>query len=562
MKKYLLLAFIVIIAIFLRFYQLGSNPPSLAWDEAAWGYNAYSLGIDGRDEFGNFLPLQYLESFGDFKPPVYAYLAILPVKIFGLNEFAVRFPSALFGVLTVLITYFLVKRIFSSQDSPPRSLFGHLGGVAKRFPRGETVALLSAFFLAISPWHINLSRAAFEANIATFFIVGGVWLFLKGIQKKRSSLIFSVIFFVLAMYTFNTARIVAPLLVLILAIGFRKRLLERRKDLILTVIVGLMLIAPLAQFLVTPQAKLRFQEVNIFSDAGIIERANQQIANDGDAWWSKILHNRRLAFTVEYLRHYLDNLNPGFLFIKGDGNPKFSTQDVGQLYLWELPFLITGALLLIKKREGSWWIVPLWLVIGIIPAGTARETPHALRIETTLPTFQILSAIGVVAFTSWINKIKMAKNFKFLILIFISSLLIFNFLYYYHGYYTHYPREYSGEWQYGYKEAIAYVDKVKQDYDKIVFTEALGRPYIYTLFYTKEDPRTFRETAQIFREVYGFVHVKSYGKYIFTKEVREGTFPGKRILYVDKPEGFPNGANKLKTIFQLDGKETLIVYSL
>src|SRR6266851_3228581 len=93
-KHKLLLGLIVLIALLLRLVNLGGNPPSLSWDEAAWGYNAYSLGIDGRDEFGRFLPLDYLESFGDFKPPVYAYLDVIPVKIFGLTEFATRFPSA------------------------------------------------------------------------------------------------------------------------------------------------------------------------------------------------------------------------------------------------------------------------------------------------------------------------------------------------------------------------------------------------------------------------------------------------------------------------------------
>ena len=85
---------ILILAVMLRFVGLSSNPPSLTWDEASWGYNAYSLGYDLSDEFGKFLPLTYLESFGDFKPPLYAYLDILPVKLFGLTEFAVRFPSA------------------------------------------------------------------------------------------------------------------------------------------------------------------------------------------------------------------------------------------------------------------------------------------------------------------------------------------------------------------------------------------------------------------------------------------------------------------------------------
>ena len=168
MKKYTFIVLILIVAFFLRFYQLGTNPPSLTWDEAAWGYNAYSLGIDGKDEFGRFLPLDYLESFGDFKPPVYAYLDVIPIRIFGLNEFAVRFPSAFLGVLTVLFTYFLTKRIF--WQSERKNLYG----------------LTSALILAISPWHIMLSRAAFEANVATFFIVLGVFLFLTAVNSVKS----------------------------------------------------------------------------------------------------------------------------------------------------------------------------------------------------------------------------------------------------------------------------------------------------------------------------------------------------------------------------------------
>src|SRR3989338_9942885 len=153
-----LLVIILVIAAVLRFWQLGQNPPGLTWDEAAWGYNAYAIGIDGRDEFGRLLPVDYLESFGDFKPPMYAYLDVVPIKLFGLTEFSTRFPSAFFGVLTVLVTYFLTKRIFWNSKSK------------------EMYALLSALFLAISPWHIMLSRAAFEANVATFFIIAGIWL--------------------------------------------------------------------------------------------------------------------------------------------------------------------------------------------------------------------------------------------------------------------------------------------------------------------------------------------------------------------------------------------------
>src|SRR3989344_2155760 len=234
MKRIFLLG-IILLAVILRFWQLQDVPPSMTWDEVAWGYNAYSLGIDGRDEFGKFLPLTYLESFGDFKPPAYAYLSVLPVKILGLNEFSTRFASAFFGVLTVILTYFLVRKIF------PRV--------------GPSLALLSAGLLAISPWHILLSRAAFEANVATFFIVLGVYLFLYA-KNKKWFLVLSIISFVISMYTFNTARIVAPLLVLGLVFFNRKYLLSKaRSQFLVSVIVGSLIFFPLFLFLMTPQAK-------------------------------------------------------------------------------------------------------------------------------------------------------------------------------------------------------------------------------------------------------------------------------------------------------------------
>lgn len=537
-KRLIALVLIFFIATFLRFWQLGQNPPSLTWDEAAWGYNAYSLGIDGKDEFGRFLPHDYLESFGDFKPPVYAYLDVLPIKIFGFNEFAVRFPSALFGVLTVLATYFLTLRIFLKSQLKIE------------------IALAAAAILAISPWHINLSRAAFEANVATFFIISGVWMFLAGIAEKRSFLILSAISFVLSMYTFNTARIVGPLLVLVLVLIFRKKLLERKKQVFLAFIVGIILVFPTVKFLLSPQASLRFNEVNIFSDISVIERTNQEMANDNGAWWTKIIHNRRLAYGVEYLRHYFDNFNPNFLFIKGDGNPKFSTQDVGELYLWDLPFLILGMLFLIRRREGNWWIIPVWLILGIIPAATARETPHALRIETTLPTFQILVAYGLIMV---LTKIK--PFLKNTIAAVAVLFLLLNFLYYFHGYYNHYPREFSGEWQYGYKESIIYAVNVKENYDQILVTTELGRPYIYYLFYTKEDPRIFREKAVIKRDVFGFVSVTGFDKYHFLKDLSTQN-KSLKTLYVNVPSGVPENANILKSFNLLNGKPSLVAYTL
>lgn len=544
-NRYVLLTIIVIVAALLRFLQIGSNPPSLTWDEVAWGYNAYSLGINGQDEFGKFLPYKYLESFGDFKPPVYAYLDVVPVKLFGLNEFATRFPSALFGTLTVLVTYFLVKRLF--PDSKHKELY----------------ALTSAGILAISPWHIMLSRAAFEANVSTFFIVTGVWAFLAGAQERPWFLPVSALSFALSIYTFNTARIVSPLLVVFLAALFFRQLWQRKKEVIVAGIVGLVLVLPVVGFLLTPQASLRFREVNIFSDPSIVQTANQEIANDHNAWWSKIIHNRRIGYAQAYFKHYFDNLNPDFLFAHGDENVKFSIQDVGQMYLWDLPFFIVGILFLIRNRERYWWIIPGWLLLGIIPAATARETPHALRIETTLPTFQILAAYGLSQFLLWFRRYARLLGYIYkAILIIIFAGLAINVIYFLHSYYVHYPREHSGEWQYGYKQAIAYVQSEQGKYDEVRMTDDLGRPYIYFLFYLKTPPQVFRQTADVSRDAFGFVTVNGFGKYVFGKdEIDKKPTNGKNVLVIEIPKNVPESAHILKKFPLLDGTTALEAYT-
>lgn len=546
-KKYWVLLFLaVVIAAFLRFYQLGTNPPSLTWDEAAWGYNAYSIGIDGKDEFGRFLPLDFLESFGDFKPPMYAYLDVIPVKVFGLNEFATRFPSALFGTLTILLTYFLVKRIFRENH------------------KSESIALFSTLFLAISPWHILLSRAAFEANIASFFIVLGTWGFLAGVQDRRWFLIISAVSFALSMYTFNTARVVSPALVLLLAFCFRNTLLKLKKEVILSFLIGLMVFLPTFGFLLTPQANLRFKEVNIFSDSDVVKTANQEIANDQNAFWSKLIHNRRVLYSIQFVKHYFDNFNPNFLFIKGDGNPKFSIQDVGQMYIWDIIFFVGGIFFLFRKKEGNWWLIPLWLLIGILPAATARETPHALRIETTLPSFQILTAYGFVYIFQIISNIKyqIAKiQIKYLIFTLCILFLIFNFVYFVHNYFNHYSHAYSGEWQYGYKESIDYVKTVQGNFDYIQVTNALGRPYIYYLFYTKTNPDYFRNTAVVKRDAFGFVSVEGFGKYIFPKDYNYSLSKTKKVLYINTPYKLPENIKIQKTFYLLNGQAVLVAYT-
>ena len=73
-------------------------------------------------------PLGAFAAFGDYKPSLPIYLTIPFIAIFGLSDLAVRLPSAIFGILTVLFIYFLVKELFSNQRLALTSalFFGYL----------------------------------------------------------------------------------------------------------------------------------------------------------------------------------------------------------------------------------------------------------------------------------------------------------------------------------------------------------------------------------------------------------------------------------------------------
>src|SRR3990167_5139387 len=198
-EKFLLIL-IIFLAFFLRFYKIGEIPPSLYWDEASLGYNAYSILKTAHDEHGQFLPVTNFAAFGDYKPPGYVYLTVPSIAIFGLDEFAIRFPSALFGVFTVILTYLLTKKLFQN----------------------ESIAQLSALFLAISPWHLQLSRVAFEANAALFFSLFGIYSFIKFALGDRLWIVYSAASFLAALYTFTGQRLFVPLILILLVIQFRK----------------------------------------------------------------------------------------------------------------------------------------------------------------------------------------------------------------------------------------------------------------------------------------------------------------------------------------------------
>src|ERR1035437_66170 len=201
---FVILFVIVLIGGTLRLWQLGSVPPSPDWDEVALGYNAYSILHTGKDEFGKFLPV-VLQSYDDYKPALYAYLVVPSVFTFGLNTFAVRFPSAIFGIVGILAVFFLVRELFLNYKFK------------------DPLSLLASLFFAISPWSIQFSRIGFEANVGQVFNLLVVLFFVKGL-KKHWLLLIAALFAGLNLYVYQSEKVFTPILVLALILIYRKEL--------------------------------------------------------------------------------------------------------------------------------------------------------------------------------------------------------------------------------------------------------------------------------------------------------------------------------------------------
>jgi len=541
-----LLISVIVIATFLRLWQLGQVPPSPDWDEAAIGYNAYSIKETGKDEYGASFPI-ILRSFDDYKPALYAYFVIPFISLFGLDIFAVRLVSALFGIATVIAVYFILKELVGDRRSIP---------------------LLASFLLAISPWHIQFSRIAFESNVGLALNVFSVLFFIKGV-KKPLFLVLYAICAGLSLYAYQSEKVFVPLLFVLLVFVYRKTLFSLpKKYLALPLIVGIIISFPIAHYTLTnKQALTRAQGVSVFSEDNqyLNDLSARNLINreKGDLI-GLVFDNRRIFYAKSVIANYLSHYNIYWLFLSGDENRHHAPQ-MGLLYLWEFPFLFIGIYSLLF---GKWNTKLKLLTFGLfllapVPASVTTGVPHSVRTLNFLPTFQIFTAIGIiVAFQKIFNFQFSIFNFRylrFLIAIFIFSFFTFNFIYYLNQYFVQQNYFYSEAWQYGYKDAIAEVKKIEKKYNKIIVSNQphLDQSYIFFLFYLKYSPVLYqKETKDVSG---GFAESHYFGKFEFRPISWEKETKNSETLYIGRPNDFPSGVGIIKTINFLDEKAAIMI---
>jgi 4-amino-4-deoxy-L-arabinose transferase-like glycosyltransferase len=486
-KEYssLYLAIVVAVAFLLRVLFLGSIPNGFFCDEASNGYDSYALLHTLRDQYGEFLPL-FARAFDDYRPSLYIFLSIPFIKLFGLTEFATRLPAALIGTLTVLILYYLAKQLFN-----------------------QTVGLFAALLLAISPWHLQFSRIAFEAILLPVLFCLGLLFFLKSF-KQPNYLLLSAIVFGLSLHTYQSARVFVPLFLIGLILIYRHQLWHIKKQVVLSSILFLLIFVPLFSFWITPEGMARATSARVTFDP------------------------------ITLLTNYLSYFDPKFLFIIGDPNKRHSPERLAELHFFEIITVLIGFIYLLREHKEEKWILLLWLLLYPIPSALTAPS-QALRALVGVPVFAIISAYGIFSiFRRLSNRPKWFFSISTFLLALSLTILITS-------YFINYPKSAGEDWEYGMKQAIQYAEKSNYSCITVsnkIYLKKCGGIQVFIPFYSQYPPADYQRSPispTLRRQLFLGEGSHTIGKYTVTSI-------SPNILAVSEPCLFIIPPNELQTI--------------
>lgn len=526
----MILILIILLGSFVRIFQLSTVPPHLTPDEAALGYNAYSILKTGRDEHGVVMPVIF-KSFGDNKPGLYVYLTVPFIQIFGLNEFSTRFASALAGIISIFLIYKITQLLFSQNH--------------------RWLPLISAAILSLSPWHIQFSRGAWEVNVALTLTLAGILFFLKALQKNIY-LPVSAAFFALTLLTYQGAKLSTTIVVLLLVVSYFKQFLQiDKRKIAVSVVVGVLICVPIVLSVFNGQAS-RLTVFSVFSSPRPEKYLSDFLSEGGEVVGSPVyylFHSEPLNFARGIMGRWFNHFSGRFLFFEGDWqNFQHSAPYVGMLNLLDLPLLIAGLYTLIhtKNRQAARFVF-LWLILACMPAILSRDQVHAVRSLNMVIPLVLVSTLGAGYF---IQKLRL-KRIAFAC---GGALYLLGFVYYADAYFVHLPKLYSQYWEYGYKQAVQAILPIQNKYETIIFQQSYSQPYIYFLFFGKYDPATFQtHSADHFIESkYGDVgQIDKLDNIVFTG-IDWQVLRGKTgTIVVGDAERIPSGDSKEGTEFHI-----------
>lgn len=450
LKEIILLLLIILLSIFLRFYKLGSVPNGLYVDEALTGYNAFSILLTGKDEYGKFLPLAF-RFFGSYSPPFYVYLTAIAVKIFGLSIFSTRFFSAIFGVVSAILIYFILK--YSD------------------FLKFRYLPLIGAFIFSISPWAIFFSRTGYEINFGFIVLSLGILFLWLGL-KKIKLIPLAYIFLSLSSYGSHLNRYLIPIIIFLSLIYFKKELFSKTTKgfTILGLISAFLIQIPNFYLFLTPafntKGGLFYQDLLIIQSSKIHSFLPQFLSYP-------------LSLIREFLARYLTYFSPRSLFLLEDPDIQRSAPGLSPFYFWMVIPYVVGLYELYKERKDKFirFIIFLLLTFPVPLALTSEPFSSQRGLHMLLPLVIVIT-IGIG--TLFIKYGKIA--FPFFILLSLISIIFL-----WRSYFVLLPHERAKVWGYGFDKLTQEI--INNSQTIYIIDQGRIKPfYIEFAFFSKLSP--------------------------------------------------------------------------
>jgi 4-amino-4-deoxy-L-arabinose transferase-like glycosyltransferase len=451
--KTILMVLLIVTAagLLVRSWELKNLPAGFFVDEAINGLNAYRLLTTGKDLEEKILPFHFTTLGG--RNPVAIYSMVPWISVFGVNESSVRFTMAAYGTLTVLAVFLFCSELFKSHKMR------------------NTISLLSAILVAISPWHIHFSRTGFEFIPLTLFLSLGLACIFKFINQpgRHGYLILSSLLFGITFYTYYPIQVVLFPLVLFI-IGLNINLFRQKKHWLTLVGCLTILIIAMVPFIKGIKSGVSLSRL--------------QTATLG----SKNSNFQEVASLISDT--YLSHFSLEFLFSKGDiGMPRqfisrHSVRGMGELYWFQLPFLTIGIAALVKWNKKAAAFCLGWVLL--YPVGSTivfKDGPFANRSIFGLIVLQLITAFGIVVF--W----NLFKGFSRRIIIPLTLIVVLisfgSYVNLYFVDYNKYASDYWG-WQFGIRDIMKYFIANSEDFDQLIVSNEANAVEKLVEFY---DPR-------------------------------------------------------------------------
>ena len=457
------------VGLLVRAWAFGGIPPGLNQDEASTAYDAYCLMHYGMDRHGFHLPVM-LVSWGSGMYALAAYVEAPFIGIFGLSVVSARLPFLLAGVAAIPLLYALLC------DTVDRH-----------------TARFGAGLLALSPWHIMVSRWGLDCNLLPFVFLVATVLLVRSFRRP-ALLVPAAVAYALALYSYGTAYVAVPLFLLLVGVYGAHHRRWPVRTMAAAAVAGCLVAAPIALYLLVNRLgwqSIRTPLVSIPRLSGVPRYETMGNAN---------------LLSDEFLPRATANLMGAWRLFRSqnDGLIWNALPDYGILY-WFSPLLVLVGFAVLAERslrlrfEVS-FILSAWCVASV--ALTAFVPVNINRANIALLPFVYCAAMACGLL--WQHRsiaIMLCLLFGLSGIGFVSS------------YFGPYREQAAPAFFASFGEAIRYASA--QTDGEICITNGVSMPYIFVLFANKEDPRQFYGTVRYENPGAEFQNVASFSRYRF-----------------------------------------------